>query len=61
MEEDFMVYDADALLSVLSICDGRETIYIQTPIESYVINGYEFDEDGDLILLTEKLNDGSCF
>lgn len=56
-----MVYDADALLSVLSICDGRETIYIQAPNESYVINGYEFDEDGDLILLTEKLNDGGCF
>ena len=51
-----MIYDVNSLLSLLSICDGMETVFVRTPFgESYVVNGYEVDGDGDVILLTEKM------
>ena len=52
-----MIYDVNSLLSVLKICDGRETVFISTPCDSFVVNGYKFDNDGDLILFTEKMSD----
>ena len=51
-----MIYDTKSLLSILIICDGRETVFVRTPLgESYAVNGYEIDNDGDVILLTEKM------
>lgn len=53
-----MIYDVDSLLSILRTCDGRETIFVTTPTNnSYAVNGYEFDEYGDIILLTEKMGE----
>lgn len=51
-----MIYDVNSLLSLLMVCDGRETIFVRTPFEeSFAVNGYEIDNDGDIILLTEKM------
>ena len=51
-----MISDVNSLLSFLRICYGTETIFVRTPKkESYAVNGFELDEDGDVILLTEKM------
>lgn len=52
-----MIYDMNSLFSLFQLCDGRETIYVRTSDDYYVINGYEFDDDWDVILTTEKLID----
>lgn len=51
-----MIYSADDLLSCLQTCWGEETIYVRTPEnEGFAVSGFEIDKDGDVILLTEKM------
>ena len=51
-----MIYSVDDLLSCLETCYGGETIFVRTPKDKvFVVNGFEVDVDGDVILLTEKM------
>ena len=50
------IYNVETLSSILEEVFEDKTVYVRTQWGAVVINGHEIDEDGDVILLTEKMD-----